>query len=122
MSTGYTRCTLNLSGSLTEYLAGQFGTDELLTEIRDGIEEIVNWLPHRETPAIESLEHMLTYGRELLAQYPDDDSELRKEVERSLTSAEAALREGRHNWATLRAEICAKLESNSEAKPVTGDR
>ena len=88
-----------------EYLAGQFGTDELLTEIRDGIEEIVNWLPHRETPAIESLEHMLTYGRELLAQYPDDDSELRKEVERSLTSAEAALREGRHNWATLRAEI-----------------
>jgi hypothetical protein len=44
-----------------------------------------------------------------LLTYPKDFRKLlrrlRKEVERSLTSAEAALREGRHNWATLRAEI-----------------
>lgn len=88
-----------------EYLARWVATDRQLSELRSGLEGIIHWYPHREAPHIESLEHTLSHGRELLGRYPDDGSARREELERALESAEAILRQGRHDWAVLREQM-----------------
>jgi len=88
-----------------EHLASLMVTNEQRAEQRDHVEAVVHWYPRREAPQLESLQRTLVYGREMLAKYPDDRSEERQEIERSLESAEAALRAGRRNWAALRAQI-----------------
>ena len=88
-----------------EHLAGLMVTDEQRAELREHVEAVVHWYPCREAPQLVSLERTLAYGRQVLAKYPDDHSEERQEIERGLDSAEATLREGRRNWAALRAQI-----------------
>jgi hypothetical protein len=90
---------------LAEYLHGLMVTDEQRTELRQDIERAVHWYPSRHPPAVESLEHTLRSVREELARSPDDGSDARQELKRSLESAEAVLREGCHNWDLLRASI-----------------
>jgi hypothetical protein len=90
---------------LADDLAATMVTDAQRAELRESIESIIHWYPSREAPIVESLERTLASGRELLGKYPDDQSEERREVERALESTEATLREGRQNWATLRARI-----------------
>lgn len=89
----------------SEHLGRQVATEEQLSEFRDGIESIVNWFPYREPAVFESLDGVLSRGRDALARYPDDRSEQRKEVVRSLECAEATLLKGRRDWAALRAQI-----------------
>ena len=86
-------------------LARWVATDKQLAELRSGLESTIHWYPHREAPHIESLEHTLSHGRELLARYPDDCSSQREELEQALASAEATLRQGRHDWAALREQM-----------------
>lgn len=88
-----------------EHLDRQMATDDQRAELRENVEAIIHWYPNREAPQINSLERTLAYGRELLAKYPDDRSEGRQEIERSLESGEATLRDGRRNWAEWRAQV-----------------
>jgi hypothetical protein len=88
-----------------EHLASRFARDGQRPELREAIEGVVNWYPCREAPAIESLERTLSDTRDMLAAHPDDRSQEREELERSLASAEAILHEGRGNWAALRTAI-----------------
>lgn len=87
-----------------EHLHRQMVTDTLRAELRESIEGVIHWYPRREPPEIESLERALAHGRVLLGRYSDDGSKARQEFERTQESTEATLREGRKNWATLRAQ------------------
>ncbi len=89
----------------SEYLAGLVVTDEQRVELRDAVEAMVSWYPWCQPPAVESLSRTLELGKELLAQYPDDGSDLRKDLERCLEDAHATLREGHQNWAALRSKM-----------------
>ena len=74
-------------------------------ELRETIESDLHWYPSRETPIIESLARTIASGRELLGRHPDDHSDERREIERTLEFAEATLREGRKSWAALRRQV-----------------
>jgi len=88
-----------------EYLAGLVVTDEQRSELRESIQSIVNWYPCCETRVADSLERTLARARQMLSEHGDDGSEERAELESSLESAEALLRESRRKWTTLRTEI-----------------
>jgi hypothetical protein len=45
--------------AFNEYLGGLVVTDEQRSELRESIQSIVNWYPHRETRAVDSLERTL---------------------------------------------------------------
>ncbi len=89
---------------LAEHLSAQVMTDAQRAELRENIEAVIHWYPYREVPQVESIERSVAHGRELLGRYPDDRSEERQEFERSVEFAEATLREGRQEWAALRAD------------------
>jgi hypothetical protein len=80
-------------------------TDGQRAELRDSIEAVLHWYPYREAPHIHSLARTLSYGRDMLAKYPDDQSDERKEIQRMLESGSATLRVGKQNWAMLRAQL-----------------
>lgn len=88
-----------------EHLGRWVVTDGQLAELRNDLEAAIYWYPHREAPHIESLERTLSQGRELLGRYPDDHSAQRDELEQTLDSAEAMLRQSRHDWALLREQM-----------------
>jgi hypothetical protein len=88
-----------------QHLSRLVATDQQHSELRNGLEAIIHWYPSAEPPQIESLERTLSHGREVLGRYPDDRSTERQELERAFDSAVATLRQGRHNWALLRAQI-----------------
>ncbi len=88
-----------------EYLSRWAVTDRQLSELRSGLESGIHWYPNREAPQLESLDRTLSHGREVLGRYPDDGSGRREELERALESAETILRQGRHDWAGVRAQI-----------------
>jgi hypothetical protein len=88
-----------------ELLSAKMVTTGQRTELRENIEAVLHWFPYREPPHLESFGRTLSYGRDMLARYPDDQSDERKEIQRMLESGEATLREGRQNWAMLRAQI-----------------
>ena len=89
----------------SERLARLAVAQDQLSDLRDGIERIVYWYPYHEDPHIESLELTVVHAREALRRYQDDASGQRDELEQALKSGEAALQEGRRNWAKLRAHI-----------------
>jgi len=57
---------------------------------------------------MESLERTLDAGRAMLAKYPGDDTEERRELERALESGDGALRKGKRDGAMLRSEMLRK--------------
>lgn len=90
---------------MAEHFDGLMVTERQRDDFRGSIEAMVYWYPRREEPAIESLQNTLAYGREVLAKYPNDHSVQREAIERVLESAEETLKQGRQNWATIRARI-----------------
>ncbi|HSS50965.1 MAG TPA: hypothetical protein VLX28_18645 [Thermoanaerobaculia bacterium] len=80
-------------------------TDNQQAELRENVETALHWFPYREAPQLESLERTLSYAQDMLAKYPDDQSEERQELQRTLESGEETLREGSRKWAILRAHI-----------------
>lgn len=97
-----------------EHLNRQVVTDTQRAELRENIEGVIHWYPRREPSEFESLERTLAHARKLLGRNSGDSSKTRQELERTLESAEAALHEGRQNWATLRAQELreARVELN----------
>jgi hypothetical protein len=92
----------------SNHLANLMITDSQGGELRKDIESLLHWYPYRESPHLASLEQTIYKGREVLAQYPDESSLERRELEQILVSAESTLEEGRRNWSILRAQFLSK--------------
>lgn len=88
-----------------EYLSVQMATDFQRVEFREDIQAVIHWYPYRDHPQRDSLERILSHMREILVSCPNDHSEEREEIRRTLEAGEKALREGKRNWAALRAHI-----------------
>lgn len=88
-----------------EHLSRWAVTDTQLAELRSDLEGVMHWYPRREAPHIESLERIVSHGRELLGRHPDDRTAQRQELEHTLDSAETILRQSRHDWAVFREQM-----------------
>jgi len=93
----------------TEYLDRLVVTEEQRMELRKAIESMLHWYPYRYTPAFQSLERVISHGRETLERHRDDGSTERVELLRALESAELTLLEGRRNLESLRAQILREI-------------
>jgi hypothetical protein len=91
--------------SFAEHLDGLLGEGEGRTELLGAVERLVHWYPYKEAPGIASLEDTLREGRDALAKYPSDQTQVRRELESTLEGAKLTLREGRQKWAKMRAEM-----------------
>jgi len=87
-------------------------TPEYQTEMRSSILEAVNWVPYDDTPEFESIYKTLEKGRQLLVENPDDQTELRNEVESALLKLESEFHKGRQNWSALRKRLLRQIGIN----------
>ena len=97
--------------ALQHHLSEWVVTDGQRAELRQSIEDMVNWYPSADSRVIESFEKTLARAQEVLRQEPGDGSEVRRSLEEAVQDGLRVLAEGRENWRELRAEILGKAAS-----------